>query len=83
MNNWIDNREHEPTKDGKYLVQMIHGGLEGLNYTTEGGWNTNYYDGELSTEHAINSNHIARWLDAPTPPEVSNEWFFEAMRRMR
>ena len=84
MSGWIDNRKQEPTKDGKYLVQMIHGGLEGLPYTREGGWNTRYtHDGELSAEHAMNSNSIARWLDAPAPPEVSDEWFREAWRKMR
>lgn len=84
MNEWIDNRKQEPTKDGTYLAQMIHGGITGLDFTIEGGWNTHYdTDGELYTDHAIDKNRVARWLDAPAPPEVSDEWFTEAMRRMR
>ncbi len=84
MNGWIDNRKSEPTEDGVYLVQMIANYITGLSYTREGGWNTRYdRNGKLYNEAAMNSNEVARWLDAPTPPEVSEEWFLEAMRRMR
>ena len=77
---WNDTRDCTPRIDGFYLVQMIHGGLEGLNYTREGGWNTRYVDGTLSAESAIKNSNVAMWFDAPTPPEVSNERFFSAMR---
>lgn len=83
MSKWIDNRKNEPTKNGTYLAQMIYGGITGLDFTIEGGWNTHYdKDGELCADHAIDRRNVARWLDAPEPPEVSQEWFLEAMRKM-
>lgn len=84
MDKWIDNRTSEPTTDGVYLVQMVANYITGMSYTREGGWNTRYNrDGELQNDSHIDSNNVARWLDAPTPPEVSDEWFLEAMRRTR
>ena len=84
MSKWIDNREQEPTQNGTYLTQMINGGLMGLGYTREGGWNTFIAsDGELCNKHAMDTREIARWLDAPEPPEVSDEWFLDAMKKMR
>lgn len=84
MNRWINVRDNEPMKDGTYLVQMVHGGLGGLDYTREGGWNTHYdYHGKLCNESAIASINVARWFDAPTPPEVPDEWFDELRRSMR
>ena len=81
MNGWIDTRNYEPTLDGTYLVQMTHGGLSGLDFTIAGGWNTHYDShGELHTESAISKLDVARWLDAPEPPEVPNEWWEELMR---
>lgn len=84
MSKWIDNREQEPTQNGTYLAQMIYGSLTGLDFTIEGGWNTHYDEnGELHRDHAIDRNNVARWLDAPAPPEVSTEWFLDAMRKVR
>ena len=83
MNEWIDTRKMEPTKDGMYLVQMAHGGLEGLSFTVDGGWNTSYdYKGNLSDKNAIHRANVARWFDAPTPPEVPDAWFAEAIATM-
>ncbi len=80
---WVVTKERKPEQDGFYLVQMMHGGLEGLSYTTDGGWNTRRYNEELMTQSAISDFNVARWFDAPQPPEVPNEWFFEAMRSLR
>lgn len=78
---WIDRRKCEPMVDGTYLVQMTAGYLTGLDYTRDGGWNTHYTsDGELFTDARISSHRIARWFDAPQPPEVPDEWFEESCR---
>ena len=79
---WVVTRERKPNEDGFYLVQMIHGGLEGLSYTTDGGWNTRRYSEELWAEAAIPDSDVARWFDAPQPPEVPDEWVCELMRSM-
>ena len=77
-NNWISTRESKPAKDGTYLVQMTGGYLAGLKYTLEGGWNTDYdYNGELDAEAAISNESVARWFDAPQPPEIPQEWVDE------
>ena len=77
---WNDTRDCMPLADGTYLVQMAHGGLSGLEYTREGGWNTHYdFDGNLHAESAINDAQVARWFNAPTPPDVPDEWFYEAI----
>ena len=82
MNGWISTRNMEPENDGTYLAQMAHGGLAGLDFTVEGGWNTHYDSkGNLHTESAISKLSVARWFDAPTPPEVPQAWFDEAVRR--
>lgn len=84
MNEWIDVRNTEPTEDGTYLVQMTGGYLMGLDFTREGGWNTHYdTSGKLCNISAMESSHVARWFDAPTPPEVPEEWFKEMMRGIR
>ena len=80
---WVITKERKPEQDGFYLVQMIHGGLEGLSYTMDGGWNTRRYGEELWTEAKISDYSVARWFDAPQPPEIPNKWFFEAMRLER
>ncbi len=78
---WVVTKEREPKRDGFYLVQMMYGKVNGLEFTIEGGWNTHYdSDGNLHTESAIEKTHVARWFDAPDPPEVPDEWF-EEMRR--
>lgn len=75
MNTWINARDSEPAQDGYYLVQMTGNYLAGISYTCEGGWNTNYDDnGELDSAHAIPSKSVARWLDAPQPPAIPQEW---------
>lgn len=75
---WVITKEREPDKDGFYLVQMIYGKVNGLEYTIEGGWNTRYdYDGSLHAESAIEKTSVARWFDAPEPPEVLDIWFDE------
>ncbi len=84
MNKWINVRDTEPTADGTYLVQMTNGSINGLDFTMEGGWNTHYnYKGELCNASAMESIQVARWFDAPTPPEVPEEWFEELVRWMR
>jgi hypothetical protein len=81
MGGWIDTRDCEPAKNGTYLVQMTGGYLAGIDYTVEGGWNTSYdRDGTLSDKAAIPSVSVARWFDAPQPPEIPQEWFDEWLR---
>lgn len=80
---WINVRDQKPQKDGMYLVQMMHGGLAGLEYTQEGGWNTHYDTfGNLQNESAIADYNVARWFDAPEPPEIPDKCFFE-MQKVR
>lgn len=75
---WVITKEREPDKDGFYLVQMIYGAVNGLMYTKEGGWNTRYdFESKLHREDAIDKKHVARWFDAPEPPEVSDRCFLE------
>lgn len=75
---WIDTRNYEPLTDGTYLVQMTSGSLEGLQYTLEGGWNTSYgRDGVLHANTAMTTKQVARWFDAPKPPEIPEEWVDE------
>ena len=75
---WVVTRERKPDHDGFYLVQMTYGTVSGLEYTKDGGWNTNYdLFGILRDENAINDLDVARWFDAPQPPEVPDEWFYE------
>lgn len=78
---WINVRDHKPQKNGVYLAQMMHGGLAGLEYTQEGGWNTHYdSNGNLCNQSAISDNRVARWLDAPQPPEVPDKCFSEMQK---
>lgn len=80
---WINVRDHNPQKDGVYLTQMMHGGLAGLEYTQEGGWNTHYdSDGNLWDKSVISDNNVARWFDAPEPPEIPDKCFLE-MQKVR
>ena len=75
---WIDTRNYEPLEDGTYLVQMAGGYLTGMNYTIEGGWNTSRdSNGILSKEDAMDYKRVARWLDAPKPADVPEEWVNE------
>lgn len=75
---WVITREKMPEKDGFYLVQMVYGEVNGLTYTKEGGWNTLYdHDGILHAGNMIEKIRVARWLDAPEPPEVPDIWFHE------
>ena len=72
---WIDTRDCEPMNDGVYLVQMAGGYLAGLEYTTDGGWNTSRRgDGSLSKDSAMSYKRVARWFLAPMPPKVPDEW---------
>lgn len=78
---WNNVRDHNPQVEKVYLVQMTNGALCGLEYTKEGGWNTHYdIRGNLHNASAISDMNVARWFDAPDPPEVPDEWF-EEMRR--
>lgn len=78
---WINVRERNPEKDGVYLVQMMHGGLSGLEYTQEGGWNTHYDSkGNLCDQSVIPDNRVARWFDAPEPPEIPDKCFCEMQK---
>lgn len=78
---WINVRDHKPQKDGMYLVQMMHGGLAGLEYTQECGWNTHYdTKGSLCNQSVIPDNSVARWFDAPEPPEIPDKCFFEMQK---
>ena len=78
---WINVRDQKPQKDGVYLTQMMHGGLAGLEYTQEGGWNTHYdSDGSLCNQSVISDNRIARWFDAPEPPEIPDKCFLEMQK---
>lgn len=78
---WNNVRDHNPQVEKVYLVQMTTGALFGLEYTKEGGWNTHYDTrGNLCNAYAISDMNVARWFDAPDPPEVPDEWF-EEMRR--
>lgn len=73
---WVDTRDREPDHDGFYLVQMIYGDVDGLNYTTDGGWNTHYDTfGNLQNKFAIADYKVARWFDAPEPEPVPDEWY--------
>ena len=78
---WINVRDHNPQKDGVYMTQMMYGGLAGLEYTQEGGWNTHSDPiGNLCIQSAIPDNSVARWFDAPEPPEIPNKCFFEMQK---
>ena len=78
---WVITKEREPERDGFYLVQMMYGKVNGLEYTIEGGWNTRHdYDGSLYAESAIEKTHVARWFDAPEPPEIPDKCFLEMQK---
>lgn len=74
---WINTREETPTKDGSYVIQTIFGEVLPMSYTVYYGWNTytNAY------EHPLNDGYVARWFDAPEPPEVPKEWRKEYTER--
>lgn len=75
---WVNTRDRKPDHDGFYLVQLMYGDVDGLGYTTEGGWNTHYdLFGNLQNKSAIADYRIARWLDAPEPPEIPDKCFYE------
>ena len=81
--NWVDTRNCVPLADGYYLVQTVYGGITGLNYTHEGGWNTSYRNGELHADSRIEDTYIARWYDAEAPKPVPEEWADEHLENVR
>lgn len=77
---WINTRDHNPDKDGVYLVQMASGSKNGLSYTVGGGWNTEREkDGTIWADAAMTNVQVARWFDAPEPEPVPREWYDEWM----
>lgn len=79
---WINAKERLPERDGLYLIQTVYGDIGSLNYTTAAGWNTHYVCGRLFAEHGFeNDGYIARWLDAPIPEPVPEEWLEEFYQR--
>ena len=60
---WVVTKERKPERDGFYLVQMIHGGLDGLSYTIDGGWNTFRCANELHTKSAIDDVNVKPILE--------------------
>lgn len=77
---WVNAMEKLPEKDGIYMYQSVYGYVGTIFYTVEGGWNTsrNEETGRLSDENAIeNDGYITRWLDAPDPEPVPEEWLEE------
>lgn len=75
---WVNARERLPEKDGEYMYQSVYGCVGAIFYTVEGGWNTTKSDNVLNAKHAIeNDGYITRWLDAPDPEPVPEEWLEE------
>lgn len=74
---WIATREETPTKDGCYTIQTVYGEVMSMVYTVYYGWNTYPY----SYDNPINNGYVARWFDAPEPPEIPEEWYKEYMGR--
>ena len=80
---WVVTKERKPEQDGFYLVQLMYGDVNGLSYTTDGGWNTHYDRfGNLQNKSAIADYKVARWFDAPEPPEIPDKCFLE-MQKVR
>ena len=80
---WQDNSKIVPKADGYYMVQTVYGDVSTMIYTVKGGWNTSYVNGELDTSYATSDGYIARWLDAPLPPMVTEEMFRAYRERNR
>lgn len=82
---WIDTRDCVPIADGYYLTQTVFGELVGLNYTLQGGWNTQYdRHGLLQMDSAVPYTYVARWYDlADKPEEVPEEWTTEHLDAYR
>ena len=81
---WVDTRDCEPLADGNYYIQTVFGEIDTIHYTFKGGWNTRYYNGELSIEYAYHPKYVARWYRIPAPPKVPQEWqdeFYDDYRK--
>lgn len=68
MSGWITDRD--PDKDGRYIAAVGFKTIRTtpLDYTVEGGWNTDKdSDGVLDTTYVINNDdgYVKAWFEVP------------------